>query len=309
MKTTSELLLTFLLNACWQVAVVGAAAMLGDLFLRRTVASYRHLLWIVALAISIVIPLFPSLSLLRGLFVVTPAPAISIQPLTFADGPATIGEAISASKSSAYNINQTVALTVLALYALFIVYRIIKLVRAGIRTRVIMRETKPLELSHEVQGIVAKCERAIGVKAVTFLSSSSLQVPATLGIFRPWVILPEGLLHESQSDALTAAIGHELVHVARRDYLLNLICEFIFLPLSFHPAAALMRRRITQTRELRCDELVTELLLRPEVYARSLVQLARSAMPFARRTRTVAVGIADADILEVRIMSLLKGTK
>src|SRR5437870_6833224 len=263
MKTTSELLLTFLLNACWQVAVVGAAAMLGDLFLRRTVASYRHLLWIVALAISIVIPLFPSLSLLRGLFVVTPAPAISIQPLTFADGPATIGEAISASKSSAYNINQTVALTVLALYALFIVYRIIKLVRAGIRTRAIMRETKPLELSHEVQGIVAKCERAIGVKAVTFLSSSSLQVPATLGIFRPWVILPEGLLHESQSDALTAAIGHELVHVARRDYLLNLICEFIFLPLSFHPAAALIKRRITQTRELRCDELVAERLLHP----------------------------------------------
>src|SRR5438046_7172449 len=67
-----------------------------------------------------------------------------------------------------------------------------------------------------------------------------------------------------------------------------------------------MRRRITQTRELRCDELVTELLLQPEVYARSLVQLARSAMPAAARARTVAVGIADADILEVRVMSLLK---
>jgi TonB family protein len=70
-----------------------------------------------------------------------------------------------------------------------------------------------------------------------------------------------------------------------------------------------MRRRITQTRELRCDELVAELLLHPEVYARSLVQLAGSAMPFTRRARTVTVGIADADILEVRIMSLLGRTK
>src|SRR5262249_44758440 len=52
-----------------------------------------------------------------------------------------------------------------------------------------------------------------------------------------------------------------------------------------------------------------ELLLRPDVYARSLVQLARSAMPLADRARTVAVGIADADILEVRVMSLLKRTK
>lgn len=123
------------------------------------------------------------------------------------------------------------------------------------------------------------------------------------------VILPAELVRDAGDDALTAAIGHELVHVRRRDYLLNLIYEIIFLPLSFHPAAALMRRRITQTRELRCDELVAELLLHPEVYARSLVQLAGSAMPFARRARTVTVGIADADILEVRIMSLLGRTK
>ncbi|HLR06773.1 MAG TPA: TonB family protein, partial [Pyrinomonadaceae bacterium] len=148
---------------------------------------------------------------------------------------------------------------------------------------------------------------AIGVTNVGVVSSASLRAPATIGI-RPLVILPEALVRDAGAEALTAAIGHELVHVRRRDYLLNLIYEIIFLPLSFHPAAALMRRRITQTRELRCDELVAELLLHPEVYARSLVQLAGSAMPFARRARTVTVGIADADILEVRIMSLLKRT-
>ena len=140
------------------------------------------------------------------------------------------------------------------------------------------------------------------------MNSSVLSTPATVGIFHPLIILPEALAREATDEELTAAIGHELVHVWRRDYLLNLIYELIFLPLSFHPAAVLMRRRITQTRELRCDELVTELLLQPEIYARSLVQLARSAMPLARRARTVAVGIADADILEVRVMSLLKRT-
>ncbi|HEY6232216.1 MAG TPA: TonB family protein, partial [Pyrinomonadaceae bacterium] len=150
--------------------------------------------------------------------------------------------------------------------------------------------------------------RAIATGDVTLVNSSVLNTPATVGIFRPLIILPETLAHEATDEELTAALGHELVHVWRRDYLLNLIYEFIFLPLSFHPAAVLMRRRITQTRELRCDELVTELLLQPEIYARSLVQLARSAMPLARRARTVAVGIADADILEVRVMSLLKKT-
>jgi len=50
-------------------------------------------------------------------------------------------------------------------------------------------------------------------------------------------------------------------------------------------------------------------LLHPEVYARSLVRLAGWALPINRRAQTIVVGIADADILEVRIMSLLKRTK
>src|SRR6185369_1030716 len=76
--------------------------------------------------------------------------------------------------------------------------------------------------------------------------------------------------------------------------------------ISFHPAAALVRSRIKQTRELCCDELVAERILNAEVYARSLVRLASSAPPLRRLSVTTTVGIADADILEARIMSLLK---
>jgi beta-lactamase regulating signal transducer with metallopeptidase domain len=87
---------------------------------------------------------------------------------------------------------------------------------------------------------------------------------------------------------------------------LNLIYELLFVPISFHPAAALLRRRVRQTRELCCDELVAERILNAEVYARSLVRLASSAPPLRRLSVTTTVGIADADILEARIMSLLK---
>src|SRR6185437_2646635 len=59
-------------------------------------------------------------------------------------------------------------------------------------------------------------------------------------------------------------------------------------------------------RELCCDELVAERILNAEVYARSLVQLASSAPPLRRLSVTTTVGIADADILEARIMSLLR---
>jgi uncharacterized membrane protein YkoI len=84
-----------------------------------------------------------------------------------------------------------------------------------------------------------------------------------------------------------------------------LIYEFISLPLSFHPATALVKRRIGETREISCDELVTEKLLDAAVYARSLVLLAGSAVNMSRPGATITVGIADADILEERVMTIL----
>jgi uncharacterized membrane protein YkoI len=51
---------------------------------------------------------------------------------------------------------------------------------------------------------------------------------------------------------------------------------------------------------------VTERLLEPRIYAQSLVQLAGAALPFGRPAATITVGMADADILEERIMSILK---
>jgi uncharacterized membrane protein YkoI len=90
---------------------------------------------------------------------------------------------------------------------------------------------------------------------------------------------------------------------------LNFIYELLYLPVSFHPAAALVRRRIKQTRELCCDELVAERILNAETYARSLVVLAGSAPPLRRLSVTTTVGIADADILEARVMSLLSKPK
>jgi TonB family protein len=310
MKTTSEFLLTFLLNAFWQIALIAAAAAFGDWLLRRTVVRYRHFLWVAALGLSLVLPLVTSVRAGRSNApAALPPPQIASEPIAITDITSISSQASAAGSKSTFQINQNVAIGLLALYLLFVGYRGVNLFRAWARTQAARRGAIPIEPADRIQAIVASCQQAIGVTNVGVVSSASLRAPATIGIRRPLVILPDALVRAAGAEALTAAIGHELVHVRRRDYLLNLIYEIIFLPLSFHPAAALMRRRITQTRELRCDELVAELLLHPEVYARSLVQLAGSAMPIARRARTVTVGIADADILEVRIMSLLGRTK
>jgi TonB family protein len=152
---------------------------------------------------------------------------------------------------------------------------------------------------------VDRCSRSIGVERVRILHSAHVPVPITLGVVNPIIVLPEDLLDETDRDLLSSAIGHELVHVARRDYLWNLIFEAIYLPLSFHPAAALVRRRIRQMRELCCDEIVAMKLLEAETYAHSLMRLIGSAPLSPRLISDTTIGLNQSDILEVRIMSLL----
>jgi beta-lactamase regulating signal transducer with metallopeptidase domain/uncharacterized membrane protein YkoI len=310
MRTTGEFLLTFLLNACWQIVLIVGVTAVGDLFLRRTLARYRHWLWVAALGLSFLLPFVTSGRLvLTNSLSNTTGEVFGSATVQLRDVPPSNEEPLANASSSAFQISGRVAFGVLAMYLLLLCYRGVRLFRAWVRTQAAKRGASLVVPAHRIHATVAACREAIGFDKARTMTSGSVNSPATVGIFRPLIILPDALARDASDEELTAAIGHELMHVRRRDYLLNLIYEFVFLPLSFHPAAALVRRRITQTRELRCDELVTELLLRPEVYARSLVQLARSAMPLANRARTVAVGIADADILEVRVMSLLQRTK
>ncbi len=155
-----------------------------------------------------------------------------------------------------------------------------------------------------MQNVMDHCRAALGVGNVSLLCSSLVTVPVTLGVRRPVIILPERLVSEASAELLTAALGHEMTHIKRRDFAWNIIYELLFLPISFHPAAALVKRRINETRELACDETVSELIMDAHDYARSLVSLA-SAISLPSRS-TYILGVNDADILEERVMRLLE---
>jgi beta-lactamase regulating signal transducer with metallopeptidase domain len=210
---------------------------------------------------------------------------------------------------SVIQLNADLVLIVIVLYGMFLLYRSLKLIQAWQNTRTIKRNAVELEPDDNIAAIINKCESDLATRRIRVMRSETLPVPVTMGVVQPVIILPDALLREGNTELLTSAIGHEFIHVARRDYLLNFIYELLYLPISFHPAAALLRRRIKQTRELCCDELVAARILNAEVYARSLLQLAGSAPSLRRLSVTTTVGIADADILEARIMSLLTKPK
>ncbi len=328
MRVIAQLVLTFLLNASWQSALLVAFAILCDWLLRGLAARYRHLLWVITLVSCLVLPLLSCAPLTKTLWRdqranigVTAKPIVISRILSpdvdetessNSEAPASSIKAEPARRifsMSPIHVKPSLAEALLALYVILLLWRMANLLRAWRRTRVIVKSAYKFTFPQRAQTIIQRCQAAIGSQRVRILCSMNVPVRITFGLINPVVILPERLLHEIDEELLTTAVGHELIHVARRDYLANLIYEFIYLPLSFHPAAALVRRRIKQTRELCCDESVAAKLLRADVYARSLVRMIGWAPPARRLAIDTTIGINESDILEVRIMSLLKTPK
>jgi len=307
MRISSQLLLNFLLNAVWQIALIVALASLGAWLLRSSSARYRHWLWVGALCLAFFVPAATSV---RAYFE-TPAPAI-VEPIVVNEPfrARSLPEGTTTSTDllpSVIQLNTALVFLLLGIYGIVVLYRSFRLAQAWQTTRTIKRNALELEPDDKIDAIINKCESdlATGARRLRVLRSETLPVPVTMGLGQPVIILPSALLREGNTELLTSAIGHEFIHVTRHDYVLNFIYELLYLPISFHPAAALLRRRIKQTRELCCDELVATRIVKAEVYARSLLRLAGSAPTLRRLSVTTTVGIADADILEARIMSLL----
>ena len=313
MKTNSDLLLTFLLNGLWQIPLIAGAAALGAWSVRESSAKYRHWIWASALLLSLMVPAFATSRLWLNH---EPAPVVAnnvfrtdFVALEAARGPFTDNATPITKPSSGFVLNTFAAAAIIGVYVAFLLFGVFRLAKAWRATHRITSSSHHAEPSDALDSILEKCQHLIGRKNVQILCSESLPVPVTLGIRKPLVILPAELVREGNIELLTSAIAHEFVHVARRDYVLNLVYELVFVFLSFHPVAALLRKRIKQTRELLCDELVADRVLEPDVYARSLVMLASAAPPLRRLSVNATVGIADADILEVRVMSLMKKSK
>ena len=131
--------------------------------------------------------------------------------------------------------------------------------------------------------------------------------PITIGISKPVVIIPEFLFLNGNEEQWLSTLAHEFAHVRRNDFLFNLVQELISSPIFFHPAILMMKQRISAARERACDKVATGQVIEPASYARALVSIA-GMMPNRRPLSRpdYSLGIFDADILEERIMKLLR---
>jgi beta-lactamase regulating signal transducer with metallopeptidase domain/predicted nucleic acid-binding Zn-ribbon protein len=97
--------------------------------------------------------------------------------------------------------------------------------------------------------------------------------PVTAGWWRPVVVLPAALITRMPPELLEALLAHELAHIKRHDYLVNLIQSGIEIVLFYHPTVWWLSNRIRVEREQIADDLAASMLGEPRRLALALTEL------------------------------------
>src|SRR5947207_1326915 len=114
----------------------------------------------------------------------------------------------------------------------------------------------------------------IGIsRPVRLLVSAVVQVPTVVGWIRPVVLMPIGALTGLPSEQVEALLLHELTHIRRHDYLVNILQGIAEALLFYHPAVWWVSGHIRTERELCCDDLAVSVSGDALTYARALAQL------------------------------------
>ena len=127
-----------------------------------------------------------------------------------------------------------------------------------------------------VAAAAARIAGVLGVRrAVRVLESTWLGIPAVVGWLRPVLLVPVTAITALEPRQLEMLLAHELAHVRRHDYFVNLLQSWVETLLFYHPAAWWVSRQIRIEREHCCDDLAVAVCGDARLYARTLADLER----------------------------------
>jgi uncharacterized protein (TIGR03435 family) len=134
------------------------------------------------------------------------------------------------------------------------------------------------------------------------LATESPVEPGIVGIFRPVLLLPKGLMDRLTPAQIDAVLAHEFCHVRRRDNLaaaMHMMVEALFW---FHPLVWWIERRLVDERERACDEEVLRRGGEPQVYAEGILNVCR----FYRESPLACVSGVSGSNLKKRIEEIMR---
>ena len=131
-------------------------------------------------------------------------------------------------------------------------------------------EKSPYELKH----FVGQKALSLGIKKeVKVFISTIATTPLTIGFWKPIILIPLASLNHLTSIQMEAVLLHELAHIRRHDYLINVLLQSVEILMFFNPFMRLLLKQARLERENSCDDFVLQYDYDAADYARALLAL------------------------------------
>ena len=300
MSPTREILVDLLLNAFLQITLFAIVAASFSRLIGKTKAKYQYVFYLAVLLLCVASPVVNTFWDSYPIAMTEH----SVQPI-----PSEVGAARhpfwnwrgQSGMQDHFVLGRSSQGWIIGLWGMLVFYRLVRLGR-GVRRAYRIRtdaSVLPPGVAGMAMGLIDASYR------VSLLQSTAIAVPVTIGIFRPLILLPRRVVPQLNEQELLAVFAHEYAHIRRRDFPVHILCELISLPVRWHPGICYLMSKISQTRELACDDDATVRLGKRRPYANTLLRLASLCLPVPR-SNAAELGIFDGDNLEDRIMKLTK---
>ncbi|MBU1188828.1 MAG: M56 family metallopeptidase [Gammaproteobacteria bacterium] len=163
--------------------------------------------------------------------------------------------------------------SLLALWAAGVSWYAMKMLLAWIALQYLQRtqvHATPAWLASQVATLVEQMSIS---RPVRIIVSGVIHTPMTTGWLRPVILLPAALLTSMQMDQLRLLLAHELAHIRRHDYLVNMVQNIVRILFFYHPLVHWVCSILDEERELCCDHIAMACAGDRLQYAKALLSL------------------------------------
>lgn len=148
--------------------------------------------------------------------------------------------------------------TIVLIWFLIICAKSVKLAVGGYEVYH-LKHTKIYTVSKYWENRVAQLSARLKIKQVIRIMESGIaKTPMVIGHLKPLILIPIGFINALPVEEVEAILVHELAHIGRRDYLVNLLQSFLEIIFFFNPAVMWISQLIKAERENCCDDIALE---------------------------------------------------
>jgi len=286
-----------LLHFLWQGALVALLYASLRVILQRRAANVRYAVGCCALLLMLASPIVTTLIIKRGIVQTPPAPA---QEVTQANGSTSwkaeatttearetaapqataswtaMPEAARPAVDEGMALRQRLAKALPWLVSIWLAGVLVLSLRVlgGWVMAQRMKNWKTTPATVKWQQSVEHLARRLKVsRTVRLCESVVAEVPTVVGWLRPVILVPVSAFTGLSPQQIEALLSHELAHIRRHDYLINLLQTAIETLLFYHPAVWWISKQIRTEREHCCDDLAVAACGNVLTYARALAEL------------------------------------